>query len=167
MILLDMIKAIYGIENQWTNQISNTELITFYQGMDIVFQLFMIENEYTAYAPIFVYQYSALLITLTKHNLLKKWCQYYFLLLNYPLLFFMTTDFTFAPMCYTVIWYLHEMRNENKYICWCIIFCYHSLLKQGVQMLTYIPDDFKYYPIGYTILYFLYFFNFYINKISL
>jgi hypothetical protein len=110
-----------------------------------ILQYFMLENEYTSYFPIFTIQLSPL-VPKELHS--ELW--------NTNMIAIITTDYMFAPLCYCACWYLQQHRNENKYICWLLIFIAHSLIKQWINNIHYVPEEFKWYPWYYLSSFYLY-----------
>lgn len=131
----------------------------------------MIENEYTAYAPVFIPQITNILTELVKKQKINmnQFNVYYHWLINSNIMVFLRTDYTFAPLSYCCAWYIyqmHKVNKENKYFCWIIIFILHSLFKEGIKNIKKIPDDFYYYPLAYVICFYVYQYISYINEWS-
>lgn len=145
MLSADYISNIYrNIENTTTmrsmpyddnfDKIKRDKLRRMNSSMQLVATYYMLGNINTAFSPMFAIQFSSLLMTLVKKNIIKPTYWHYLysfsllknilLILTYKISFFIIMNLSCSIMEYWRI-----IKNYNKYLCWIIIFsCNYNLV---------------------------------------
>lgn len=180
MLAADYVSNIYKhIENTTTmrlmpyddnfDKIKKEKIIRMNSSMQFVATYYMLGNINTAFSPMFAIQFSSLLMTLVKKNIIKPtyWNYLYsfsllkniFLILTYKISFFITMNLS----CF-IVEYWRIVKNYNKYLCWIIIFsCNYNLIIFFENIIDIYINNyylllFQYLIIFSVLLYYIYFY---------
>lgn len=131
----------------------------FHSKMQIFATLYMIGNIDSAFSPLFAIQFSSLLMTLIRKNIIKtnQWHLLYALslMMNVFIFFNLPINFIFfSQISYFIIYFFRFERKYNKYLCWSIIFSLYLIVYNNHKII-----DLSYIHLKY-ILIFIYFINY-------
>jgi hypothetical protein len=114
----------------------------FHSKMQLCATTYMIGNIDSAFSPLFAIQFSSFLMTLVRKNIIKKnqWHLLYglslminvFVYYSLPFDYIVFQLFTFKLFCY-----MRFTKNQNKYVCWTLIYVMFLLYRQYHYSIMY------------------------------